>query len=77
VLHALAAFKKECNALYIIRGNAALVENAYDRAIELYSAAIDLYPATDTIYSNRCKARLEKMSWEEALDDAEMVLHHP
>ena len=57
-------------------GDAALAASAYDRAIELYSAAIDLDYATDTIFSNRCKAKLEKNLWDEALIDAQKVRWH-
>jgi len=45
-------------------------------AIDLYSIAIDLGSVTDTIFANRCKARLEKMLWEAALDDAQKVSIH-
>ena len=76
-----SAFKKECIALYVASGvadlaasgDAALVATEYDRAIELYSAAIDLDYGTDTIFSNRCKAKLEKKLWDEALIDAQKV----
>jgi hypothetical protein len=75
------AFMRECNALYAANGvaefaasgDAALAEKDYDRAIELYSAAIELDSATDIIFANRSKARLLKMLWEDALLDAEKV----
>ncbi|OAX35388.1 hypothetical protein K503DRAFT_773522, partial [Rhizopogon vinicolor AM-OR11-026] len=75
------AFKQEFSAFYdtsglaglAMRGDAALAVSAYDRAIELYSAAIDLDYATDAIFSNRCKAKLEKKLWDEALTDAQKV----
>jgi len=66
-------FKKECYALYIANGDAVLAESAYDMAIELYSAAIDLDPATDSIFAHLCRAKLGKMLWEEALGDAKKV----
>jgi hypothetical protein len=77
----ISAFKQEFSALYgmggladlAMSGDAALAASAYDRAIELYSAAIDLDYATDTIFSNRCKATLEKKLWDEALMDAQKV----
>jgi hypothetical protein len=76
-----SAFKKECGALYVadgvadlaMSGDAALAASEYDKAIELYSAAIDLDYATDIIFANRCKANLEKMFWEEALVDVQKV----
>jgi len=55
----------------------AFVASAYDKAIELYTAAIDLDPATATTFANRCKVKMEKMLWEQALDDAQKVLHYP
>ena len=76
-----SAFKQELSALYgangvcdlAVSGDTALAAGAYDRAIELYSAAIDLDSATDTIFANRCKAKLESKLWEEALIDATKV----
>jgi hypothetical protein len=53
-----------------------LTARDYDRAIELYSAAIELDAASDTVFANRCKAELEMMLWEEALLDAEKVRRH-
>ncbi|OJA18939.1 hypothetical protein AZE42_10948 [Rhizopogon vesiculosus] len=77
-------YSKECNAFYVASGvadlaasgDAALAASEYDRAIELYSAAIDLDSATDTIFANRCKAKLAKVLWEEALVDAQKVLYY-
>ncbi|KAG2153445.1 uncharacterized protein EDB93DRAFT_1248718 [Suillus bovinus] len=55
-------------------GDTALAAGDYDRAIELYSAAIDLDLATATIFANRSKARSGKMLWDDALPDAEKVI---
>ena len=71
-----SAFKKECKTDCVKTADAALAASEYDRAIELYSAAINLDAATDTLWGNRCKAKLGKMSWEEALIDAQMVPYH-
>jgi len=76
-----SVFKQEFSALYdangvsdlAMSGDAALAASAYDRAIELYSAVIDLDSATDAIFANRCKAKLESKLWEEALIDATKV----
>jgi hypothetical protein len=54
-------------------GDTALAAKDYNRAIELHSIAIDLNAANDTIFANRCTAKLEKMLWEDALVDAEKV----
>jgi hypothetical protein len=76
-----SAFEKECRELYaangvpdlIAGGDAALASSNYDRSIELYSAEIDLDSTTDTVFAKRCKAKLEKKLWEEALLDAQKV----
>ncbi|KAG2137140.1 uncharacterized protein EDB93DRAFT_1330725 [Suillus bovinus] len=75
------AFKRDCSALYVAngvtdvatKGDDAFAAGDYNRAIELYSAAIDLDVATDTIFANRSKARSERMLWDDALLDAQMV----
>ena len=71
-----SAFKQQYVALCVAGGNAAFVASAYDKAIELYTAAIDLDPATATTFANRCKVKMKKMLWEQALDDAQKVLHY-
>jgi tetratricopeptide (TPR) repeat protein len=55
------AFKKDGSVLYTADGDDAFAEGNYDRAIELYSTAIDLDVATDTIFANRSRARSGKM----------------
>ncbi|KAG2745426.1 hypothetical protein P692DRAFT_20837557, partial [Suillus brevipes Sb2] len=69
-----SAFKQECSALFAANGDAALAASDYDRAIELYSAAITLLSASSTVFANRSKAKLGKMLWMEALLDAEKVI---
>ncbi|KAG2147911.1 uncharacterized protein EDB93DRAFT_395340 [Suillus bovinus] len=64
-------FKQECSALCTANGDAAFVANNYERAIDLYSAAIELCSASDVIFAKRCKAKLGKMLWIEALHDAQ------
>ncbi|KAG0698020.1 hypothetical protein DFH29DRAFT_124342 [Suillus ampliporus] len=76
------AFKHDCSILHAAngvadiaaKGDAALAAGDCNMAIELYSAAINLDFATDTVFTNRCKARSEKMLWEDALLDAEKVI---
>jgi hypothetical protein len=67
------AFKQECSAHFLTNGDTALAASDYERAIDLYSAVIDLDPASDAVYAKRSKARLEKMLWTEALLDAQKV----
>ncbi|KAG0703993.1 hypothetical protein DFH29DRAFT_404756 [Suillus ampliporus] len=67
-------FKQECTSLCAANGDAALAARDYDRAINLYSAAIDLNPVSNTVFANRSKAKLEKMLWEDALLDVQKVI---
>ena len=69
-------FKRDCGALYAASGDTSLTAGSYDEAIELYSAAINLDSATDSIFANRSKAKLGKLLWEEALVDAQKVRGH-
>ncbi|KAG1798049.1 uncharacterized protein HD556DRAFT_1440382 [Suillus plorans] len=46
--------------------------NDYDKAIDLYSTAIDLNSTFDTL-ANRSKAKLGEMLWEDALLDMQKV----
>ncbi|KIK34863.1 hypothetical protein CY34DRAFT_812605 [Suillus luteus UH-Slu-Lm8-n1] len=68
------AFKQECSAVCAANGDAALAASDYDRAIDLYSAAITLNSASTTVFANRSKAKLGKMLWMEALPDAQKVI---
>ncbi|KIK34689.1 hypothetical protein CY34DRAFT_812772 [Suillus luteus UH-Slu-Lm8-n1] len=68
------AFMQEYSELHLASGNAALAACDYDRAIALYSVAINLNSTKDIIFANRGKAKLEKMLWEDALFDAEKVI---
>ncbi|KAG1786308.1 uncharacterized protein HD556DRAFT_1445176 [Suillus plorans] len=58
----------------VASGDAALKAGNYEEAIELYSAAINLGSASDTIFANRSKAKLEQRLWEDALLDAQQVI---
>ncbi|KAG1878699.1 hypothetical protein C8R48DRAFT_759070 [Suillus tomentosus] len=67
------AFKQECSAFFLANGNTALAAGDYDRAIDLYSVAIDSNSASDAVFVKRSKARLGKMLWTEALLDVQEV----
>jgi hypothetical protein len=54
-------------------GDAVLAASDYDRAIDLYLAAITLNSASSTVFANSSKAKLGKMLWMEALPDAQKV----
>ncbi|KAG2339547.1 hypothetical protein BDR05DRAFT_991937 [Suillus weaverae] len=68
------AFRQDCSAFYLPKGDAAFTASNYDKAIDLYSVVIDLDFANDTVFANRSKARSEKMLWEDALLDAQKVI---
>ncbi|KAG2749648.1 hypothetical protein P692DRAFT_20457198 [Suillus brevipes Sb2] len=68
-----SAFTKECSVLCLTDGDAALAASKYDRAIDLYSAAINLDYVSDAVFANRSKAMLGKMLWGDALLDAQKV----
>ncbi|KAG1843240.1 hypothetical protein C8R48DRAFT_736843, partial [Suillus tomentosus] len=66
-------FKQECNPLCAADGQAAFAASDYDKAIDLYSMAIDLDSASDIFFASRSEAKLSKMLWEDALLDARKV----
>ncbi|KAG1764476.1 hypothetical protein EV702DRAFT_1215441 [Suillus placidus] len=68
------SFKQECSAFCAANGDGALFASNYDRAIDLYSAAINSNSASDVVFANRSKAKLGKMLWMEALLDAQKVI---
>jgi tetratricopeptide (TPR) repeat protein len=71
-----SVWKQECSALCTANGDAAFTANEYDRAIDLYSAAIELDSASDTKFAKRSMAKSGKMLWIEALHDAQKVRWH-
>ncbi|KAJ8586318.1 hypothetical protein M405DRAFT_361538, partial [Rhizopogon salebrosus TDB-379] len=70
----LIAFEKDCGALYTSKGDEALAAKDYEDSIELYSAAIELGSANGSIFAQRCRAKLRKKLWEDALLDAQKVI---
>ncbi|KAG1785862.1 uncharacterized protein HD556DRAFT_1450301 [Suillus plorans] len=66
-------FKQQCSALCAANGDAAFAASDYDKAIDLYSVAIDLDSASDIFFASRSEAKLSKMLWEDALFDARKV----
>jgi tetratricopeptide (TPR) repeat protein len=73
ILTRIADFKKRCSTLYQADGDAARSASDNDKAITLYSAAIDLAAASETIFIKRSEAELDMKLWEEALLDAQKV----
>jgi tetratricopeptide (TPR) repeat protein len=59
--------------LYLAKGDVTLAAGDYEQAIDLYSVAIDLNSTSGILFTNRCKAELEVMLWEDALLDAHKV----
>ena len=54
-------------------GNKAFAAKDYDKAIELFSQALELDPNNFVLWSNRSAAKAGKRQWQGALDDAEQV----
>ncbi|KAG0696209.1 hypothetical protein DFH29DRAFT_212618 [Suillus ampliporus] len=73
-LHWSTDFTQECSVLCAYNGDTAHEASNYDRAIDLYSAAIKLDSENDIIFEKRSRAKLGKMLWEEALLDAQKVV---
>jgi hypothetical protein len=71
-----SAFKQECSALCAANGDAALAVSDFDRAIDLYTAAITLNSSSSTVFANRSRAKLGKMLWLGAFLDAQKVRWH-
>jgi stress-induced-phosphoprotein 1 len=55
------------------QGNKAFAAKNYDKAIELFSQAIQLDPQNHVLFSNRSAAKAGKKQWDQALEDAEQV----
>jgi hypothetical protein len=74
ILTCITDFKQQCSALYQADGDVARSASDNDKAITLYTVAIDLAAAgSDTIFIKRSKAELDMKLWEEALLDAQKV----
>jgi hypothetical protein len=71
-----SAFKNECNTLCVSNGDAALAAHDYDKAIALYSAAIDLGSVTSAVFASRCLAKMNQGKCGQAILDAEKVRGH-
>ncbi|KAG2367094.1 hypothetical protein BDR07DRAFT_1394283 [Suillus spraguei] len=67
-------FTEQCRTLCLTSGDAALAASNLDGAIDLYSAVINLNCTSDVVFANRSKAKLGKMLWEDALQDAQKVI---
>ena len=54
-------------------GNKAFAAKDYDKAIQLFTQAIEIDPSNHVLYSNRSAAYAGKHQYTEALQDAESV----
>ena len=54
-------------------GNKAFQAKDYDKAIELFSKALELDPNNFVLWSNRSAAKAGKRQWQAALEDAEQA----
>ena len=55
------------------QGNKAFQAKDYDKAIELFSQALEIDPNNHVLWSNRSAAKAGKRQWGAALEDAEQV----
>ena len=55
------------------QGNKAFQAKDYDKAIDLFSQALELDPNNFVLWSNRSAAKAGKRQWSGALEDAEQV----
>jgi STIP1 family protein 1 len=51
------------------KGNAHFKEGEYDKAVNLYSQAIQQHSSNHLLYTNRANARLRLGVWQEVIDD--------
>ncbi|KAG1743655.1 uncharacterized protein EDB91DRAFT_1200564, partial [Suillus paluster] len=65
------AFKKNCTARCLAKGDEAVAEGNYEAAIKLYSAGISLDSLCESLLAHRSKANLERKFYAEALQDAD------
>lgn len=56
------------------QGNKAFSAKDYDKAIELFTAAITIDPSNHVLFSNRSAAKAGKKQWATALEDAEQCI---
>ncbi|KAL5527530.1 hypothetical protein ACEPAG_6331 [Sanghuangporus baumii] len=56
------------------QGNKAFAAKDYNKAIDLFSKAIQLDPSNHVLYSNRSAAHAGKRDWQAALEDAEACI---
>ncbi|KAG2151487.1 hypothetical protein DEU56DRAFT_553851 [Suillus clintonianus] len=68
------AFKNECTARCVSKGDEAFAANNHDMAIELYSAGIRLDSSCDSLFVQRSKAMFQRHLYAEALQDAKKVI---
>jgi len=51
------------------QGNALFKQGEYERAVNLYSQAIQQTPSNPLLYTNRANARIKLKLWESVIDD--------
>ncbi|KAG0691977.1 hypothetical protein DFH29DRAFT_861352 [Suillus ampliporus] len=67
------AFKQDCTASCVTKGDAATAASDYETAIELFSAAIALDSSCHSLFARRSEANLGRNLYAGALHDAEKV----
>lgn len=56
------------------QGNDAFLAKDYNKAIELFTQAIELNPSQPVYYSNRSGCYAQLQNWEKALEDGKKCL---
>ncbi|KAG1771776.1 heterokaryon incompatibility protein-domain-containing protein [Suillus occidentalis] len=69
-----SAFKKDCTARCVAKGEEAIAASNYEMAVELYSAAIRLDSSHGSFFARRSTAYLARKHYAEALADADTVI---
>ncbi|KAG2346441.1 WD40 repeat-like protein [Suillus weaverae] len=64
------AFKKDCTARCVAKGDEAVAAKNYEMAIELYSAGIELDSSCESLFVHRIKTNLGRNLFAAALHDA-------
>ncbi|KAG0704041.1 hypothetical protein DFH29DRAFT_997923 [Suillus ampliporus] len=69
-----SVFKKNCITRCVAKGDEAIAASNYETAIELYSVGIGLDSSSESLFTRRSKANLERNLYAEALHDADKVI---
>ncbi|KAG1770184.1 hypothetical protein EDD22DRAFT_948496 [Suillus occidentalis] len=69
-----AAFKRNCTAYCVSKGDETVAARNYETAVEWYSAGIRMDSSCESLLVRRSKANLERKYHDEALHDADKII---